>query len=112
MENLIKKPAHELSKMLLAGEVSSAELTKLQLDRIEKVEDKVEGFVTVCRDEAIKKAEETPLIDGQTKKLLAMSEILLTCNADGIDFEMYKDFISEQIENLIMFSKTINKRKE
>lgn len=58
MENLIKKPAHELSEMLLKGEVSSAELTKLQLDRIEKVEDKVEGYITVCREEAIKKAEE------------------------------------------------------
>lgn len=61
---------------------------------------------------AIKKAEEMKLIDGPTKKLLAMSEILLKCNSDGIDFEAYKDFISEQIEALIEFSKTINKRKE
>ena len=61
---------------------------------------------------AIKKAEEMPFIDGPTKKLLAMSEILLNCNEDGIDFECYKGFISEQIEALIEFSKTINKRKE
>lgn len=61
---------------------------------------------------AIKKAEDTPLIDGKTKKLLALSEILLNCNASNIDFELYKDFINEQIENLIEFSKTINKRKE
>ena len=61
---------------------------------------------------AIKKAEEMPLIDGPTKKLLAMSEILLNCNANDIDFETYKDFISEQIEALIEFSKTINKRKD
>lgn len=61
---------------------------------------------------AIKKAEEMPFISGPTKKLLAMSEILLNCNANGIDFETYKDFISEQIEALIEFSKTINKRKE
>lgn len=61
---------------------------------------------------AIKKAEEMPLIDGPTKKLLAMSEILLTCNDNNINFETYKNFISEQIEALIEFSKTINKRKE
>lgn len=61
---------------------------------------------------AIKKAEDMPNIDGATKKLLAMSEILLQCNDAQIDFEMFKDFISEQIENLICFSKTINKRKE
>lgn len=61
---------------------------------------------------AIKKAEELPMITGPTKKLLAMSEILLSCNSNGINFETYKDFISEQIEALIEFSKTINKRKE
>lgn len=61
---------------------------------------------------AIKKAEEMPNIDGSTKKLLAMSEILLQCNEAQIDFDMFKDFISEQIEALIEFSKTINKRKE
>lgn len=61
---------------------------------------------------AIKKAEETPLINGPTKKLLALSEILLSCNSKGINFERFKEFISEQIENLITFSKTINARKE
>lgn len=83
-------------------------------DLQEKLEDKnaVYKLVNEIIPLAIKKAEETPLIDGQTKKLLAMSEILLNCNSDGIDFEMYKDFISEQIEALIEFSKTINKRKE
>lgn len=83
-------------------------------DLQEKLEDKnaIYKLVNEIIPLAIKKAEETPLIDGQTKKLLAMSEILLNCNSDGIDFEMYKDFISEQIEALIEFSKTINKRKE
>lgn len=80
----------------------------------EKLEDKdaVYKLVNEIIPLAIKKAEEMPLIDGPTKKLLAMSEILLNCNSDGIDFEAYKDFISEQIEALITFSKTINKRKE
>ena len=61
---------------------------------------------------AMKKAEEMPNIDGVTKKLLALSEILLKCSTCNIDFETYKGFISEQIENLITFSKTINKREE
>ena len=90
-----------------------------------KAEEKAEELADELQDEkdvfklvneiiplAIKKAEEMPFIDGPTKKLLAMSEILLSCNSDGIDFEAYKDFISEQIEALIEFSKTINKRKE
>ena len=61
---------------------------------------------------AIKKAEDTPNVDGATKKLLALSEILLQCSTNNINFELYKDFISEQIENLIEFSKTINKREQ
>ena len=80
----------------------------------ERLDDKKATFELVNRiiPLAIKKAEEMPLLDGPTKKLLAMSEILLTCNEEGIDFEFYKAFISEQIEALITFSKTINKRKE
>lgn len=80
----------------------------------EQLEDKDATFKLVNEiiPLAIKKAEDTPLIDGQTKKLLALSEILLNCNSQCIDFELYKDFISEQIENLIEFSKEINKRKE
>ena len=87
-------------------------------DKAEELEDKLEAeedlfkLVNEIIPLAIKKAEETPLIKGQTKKLLALSEILLNCNSNNIDFEHYKDFISEQIENLICFSKTINKRKD
>lgn len=61
---------------------------------------------------AISKAEATPLINGMTKKMLAMSEILLNCNALKIPFEKFKDFISEQIDNLINFTKVINPREK
>lgn len=60
---------------------------------------------------AIKKVEAIPLIDGATKKMLALSEILLNCNENNINFEDYKTFINEQIEALIDFSKVVNKRK-
>jgi Ca2+/Na+ antiporter len=61
---------------------------------------------------AISKAEATPLINGMTKKMLAMSEILLNCNALKIPFEKFKDFISEQVDNLIDFTKVINAREK
>jgi len=50
--------AHELSDMIKNKEISAVELTKAQLDRIEKVDQKVESYITVCHDEALKKAEE------------------------------------------------------
>ncbi len=49
--------AHEACDMLRKGEVSSVELTKAVLGRIDEVEDKVGGYITVTRDEALKNAE-------------------------------------------------------
>ena len=61
---------------------------------------------------AINEAERTPTIKGVTKKMVALSNILLRCNDEKIDYETYKDFIAEQLETLITFSKHINARKE
>ena len=61
---------------------------------------------------AINDAETTPAIKGITKKMVALSNILLQCNEAKIDYETYKDFIAEQLEALITFSKHINARKE
>ena len=47
----------ELSKLLRTKEVSSAELTKLYLERIAKIDPVVESYITVCEDEAIKAAK-------------------------------------------------------
>lgn len=59
---------------------------------------------------AISKVEAIPLINGSTKKMLALSEVLLSCNALNIPFEKFKDFINDQLENLINFTKVVNKR--
>ncbi len=49
--------AHEACDMLRKGEVSSVELTKAVLGRIDEVEERVGGYITVTRDEALKNAE-------------------------------------------------------
>ncbi len=49
---------HELSSLLQKKEVSSVEVTKAYLDRIDAVDPAVESYITVCRDEALKAAEE------------------------------------------------------
>jgi len=58
MTKLYEKTAHELSKMLENKEISSAELTRAQIERIKEVEEQVEGYVTTVFDNAVKKAEE------------------------------------------------------
>ena len=49
--------AHELHSLLKSKQISSVELTEAVFARIEKVEDKVKAYVTLTKDEALKKAK-------------------------------------------------------
>ena len=49
---------HEVRDLLDRREVSSVELTRVALDRIAKVEERVKAFVTVTEDLALQQAEE------------------------------------------------------
>lgn len=61
---------------------------------------------------AIEKAEESHVGNGALKKMLALSDILLSCQDANIDYGKYKTFIEEQLETLISFSKGVNKREK
>ena len=52
-----KKTAHELNNLLVNKKISSVELTKAVLDRIDKTEGKVQAYVTVTREDALKQAK-------------------------------------------------------
>ena len=55
---LYEYSAHELSKMLSEKKCSSEELTKSVLDRAAATDEKVGAYLTVCAEEALKKARE------------------------------------------------------
>lgn len=55
---LYELDALTLFKMLKKKETSSEEIVKSYFDRIEKVEQKIDAFITLCKDEAIKQAIE------------------------------------------------------
>lgn len=55
MENLTLKQAKDLLK---SGKITATELTKYYLDRIEKIDPKVDAYLTITKEEALKKAEE------------------------------------------------------
>ncbi|HVZ81691.1 MAG TPA: Asp-tRNA(Asn)/Glu-tRNA(Gln) amidotransferase subunit GatA [bacterium] len=55
---LLHKTIHEISADLKAKKVSSVELTRAALDHLEAVEPKVQAFITVTRDGALKQAAE------------------------------------------------------
>ncbi len=49
---------HELKNILAGRKASAVEVTRSVLDRIDKVEDKINAFITVNRDNALKQAED------------------------------------------------------
>lgn len=55
---LYEYSAHELSKMLSEKKCSSEELTKSVLDRAAATDEKVGAYLTICGDNALKKARE------------------------------------------------------
>ena len=75
---------HELRNKLDQKEVSSVEATRSVLDRIEATDEKLNSFVTVCKDEALKAAEEADkrIASGDARPLtgipLAVKDIFCT----------------------------------
>ncbi|MBI1922227.1 MAG: Asp-tRNA(Asn)/Glu-tRNA(Gln) amidotransferase subunit GatA [Geobacter sp.] len=82
--DLFELTIHELHEKLKKREVSSVEATKATLARIEAVEPKVNAFITVTTDEALKAAEEADKriasgnIDILTGIPVALKDIFLT----------------------------------
>lgn len=56
--NLYEKTIHELSSMLKAKEVSSVEITESVLKRIEDVDGKIGGYISVASEKAVEQAKE------------------------------------------------------
>ncbi len=57
-EEIHYKSATEVAQLIVDKKISSLELTKLMLDRIEKIEPKVNAINVLLKDDAIKKAKE------------------------------------------------------
>lgn len=54
---LFNLTAHELVDLFRKKEVSVVEATKSAFERIEKIEPKIQSFITLCKEEALEKAE-------------------------------------------------------
>lgn len=74
------------------------------------IEDEKYKLINEIIPTAISEVEEIPLINSPTKKMLALSKILLMCDIHNISFKLHEKFIDEQLENLITFTKKVNKR--
>ena len=98
---LFERNAWELSSMLENKEISSVELTEAVFDRIDKVEDKVNAYVTLNKENALKTAAETDEKRANGEKLSPLAGIPV-----GI-----KDNISTKGLNTTCSSKMLEKYK-
>ena len=88
-EGLVSKPAHELARMIQAGEVTSREVTQAFLDRIAETDGEIKAFLHVGAEAALAAADE---VDAQVKEgrepasalagvPLALKDLLVTTDA-------------------------------
>lgn len=66
---------HEVKDLLDKKEISAVDLTNKQLDRIERVEDNVKAFVTITKEEALKRAKEIDAKLAKDEKIGALAGI-------------------------------------
>ena len=69
MKNLYELTAHEIREMYDKKEATVPEVTKAFLDRIKEVDSDIKAYITVCEEEAMKKAEEVQALFDKGEKL-------------------------------------------
>lgn len=113
----------KIGEMLKNKEISSVELTKEMLERIEKTDDKVEGYLEIAKESAIKEAEEADKkissgeevsyltgICASIKDNICTKDILTTCASKMLyNFKPpYDAFVIEKLkqQNSVIIGKT------
>jgi len=112
----------ELREKLLAKELSAKEITQYYLDRIKKYDEELNTYITVCEEEALRKAEEfdNNFEEGKEKKLAGIpisvkdvfstKDIPTTCASHILDgyTPVYNSTVVERIlnEDAIILGKT------
>ena len=93
MKRITSMTMGELAEQLASGALSSREITEAYLKRIDQVEDKVGAYVTVCREEALRQADEA---DARKARLLGQQ---LLRQAQGRQLlTAHRDLLLPQIE--------------
>ncbi|MGN0620907.1 MAG: Asp-tRNA(Asn)/Glu-tRNA(Gln) amidotransferase subunit GatA [Porcipelethomonas sp.] len=120
--DITKLTIRDMRKLLDSGEISSPELTRFYIDRIKKYDGKLESYITVTEDQALKSAEKAQsVIDSGKAGALCGIPLAIKDNicTDGVKTtcasKMLENFIPpynatvmEKLnsENIVMLGKT------
>ena len=94
-------------------EASKSELLSQELQLANKTVDEEKALnllVTEIIPASIELAEKSGILGGELKKVVAMSDVMLKCSEAHIDWSKVSEFVSGKIEDLIEFSKKVNKK--
>lgn len=105
---LYEKTASELSSMLKNKECSSVEITESVYNRIDKVESKVNSYITICKESAIEKAKEVDNAFAEGKELSPLAGIPIAVKDNISTKGIRTTCASKMLENYVPpFSATV-----
>ena len=80
MMSLINKSASELASMLASKEISSVELTKAQLENIDRLNPKINSYLTVTHEIALAQSKQVDELRAKGEKLSALAGVPIAVN--------------------------------
>ncbi|MDD4066646.1 MAG: Asp-tRNA(Asn)/Glu-tRNA(Gln) amidotransferase subunit GatA [Clostridia bacterium] len=92
---------HELKDMLLKKEITSYELTKAYIDRIKKLDPKINAYITVCEESALAKAKEIDDKIDKGEKLGALAGIPIGIKDNICIKDIKTTCASKMLENFV-----------
>ncbi len=73
--DILNKTAYQLVSLLEAKDISAEEITKIYLEKIYEKDKTINAYLTICQEEAIKKAKEIDLKRIRNEKLGSLAGV-------------------------------------
>ena len=101
MKSICEMTAEEIGKAYREKTLTVPEVVKAFLDNIEKEDDKIKAYITVCKEEALKKADEVQAMFDDGKELGALAGIPIAIKDNICTKGVRTTCASKMLENFI-----------
>ena len=101
MKSICEMTAEEIGKAYREKTLTVPEVVKAFLDNIEKEDEKIKAYITVCREEALKKADEVQAMFDAEKEMGALAGIPIAIKDNICTKGVRTTCASKMLENFI-----------